>query len=84
MGLSKAFACIPHDLLSAKLHAYRLSEDAVIFLHSFLKRKKQGVKQNSTESVFQILLSGIPQGSKLGPILLNILINDLFFLIEDF
>ena len=84
MGLSKAFACIPHDLLSAKLHAYRLSEDAVIFVHSFLKRKKQGVKQNSTESVFQILLSGIPQGSKLGPILLNILINDLFFLIEDF
>ena len=84
MGLSKAFACIPHDLLSAKLHAYRLSEDAVIFVHSFLKRKKHGVKQNSTESVFQILLSGIPQGSKLGPILLNILINDLFFLIEDF
>ena len=84
MGLSKAFASIPHDLLSAKLHAYRLSEDAVIFVHSFLKRKKQGVKQNSTESVFQILLSGIPQGSKLGPILLNILINDLFFLIEDF
>ena len=84
MGLSKAFASIPHDLLFAKLHAYRLSEDAVIFVHSFLKRKKQGVKQNSTESVFQILLSGIPQGSKLGPILLNILINDLFFLIEDF
>ena len=41
MDLCKAFDCIPHDLLAAKLHAYGLSEDAVILVHSHLKRRKQ-------------------------------------------
>ena len=72
-----------HDLLAAKLHAYDLSEDALTFVHSYLKRRKQDVKINETESVFQTLLSGMPQGSILGPILFNIVINDLFFFMKD-
>ena len=40
MDLSKAFNCIPHDLLVAKLHAYGLSEDAVTFMYSYLKRRR--------------------------------------------
>ena len=63
MDLSKAFDCISHDLLVAKLHAYGLSEDVVTFVHSYLKRKQEGVKINDPESIFQILLSGILQGS---------------------
>ena len=42
---------------------YGLSEDAVTFVYSYLKRREQGVKINDTEIVFQILLSGVPQGS---------------------
>ena len=53
------------------------------FIYSYLKRRKQGVKINNTESLFQILLSGIPQGSILGPILFNIFINNLFLFLED-
>ena len=83
MHLSKVFDSIPHDLLAAKLHTYGLWEDAVTFMHSYLKRRKQGVKINGTESVFQILLSGIPQNYILNPVLFNIFIYDLFFFINN-
>ena len=53
MNLSIAFHCIPHDVLVAKRHAYGLLEDTVIFLYLHLKRRKQGVKINDTESFFR-------------------------------
>ena len=82
MELSKAIDCIPHDLLIAKLHANGLSFDTVTFLNSYLKDRKQNVKINNIFSAFQNILSGVPQGSILGPILLNIFLNDLFICIK--
>ena len=68
MDLSKAFDCIPHEFLIAKLHAYGFNKKVLTFLYSYLKRRKESVKINDTESFFQILLSGVPQLSILGPI----------------
>ena len=82
MDLSKAFDCIPHDLLIAKLHAYGLSFDTVNFLNSYLKDRKQNVKINNIFNAFQNILSDVPQGSILGPILFNIFLNDLFLCIK--
>ena len=56
MDISKAFDCIPHDLLIAKLQAYSFNKKALTFPNSHFKRRKQSVKINDTESFFQILL----------------------------
>ena len=63
MDLSKAFNCIPHDVLIAKLYAYGFNKKALTFLYSYLKRRKQSVKINYTKSFFQTLLSGVPHRS---------------------
>ena len=83
MELSKAFDCVPHDLLIAKLHAYGLTLDTLVYFYSYLKRRKQSVKINNIFSTFQTLLSGVPQGSILGPIFLNIFLNDLILFITN-
>ena len=48
-----------------------------------LKRRKQSVNINNIYNMFQILLSGVLQGSILGPLRFNIFINDLFYYIKD-
>ena len=58
----KAFDSIPHDLLIAKMYAYGFSKNSLVFYYSYLKRKKLN-RINNTHSIFQILLSGVPQGS---------------------
>ena len=77
MDLSKAFDCIPHDLLIAKLHAYDFSQETATFIYSYLKRRKQKVKVNNFLSDFLTLLTGVPQRSMLGPLLFKIFPNNL-------
>ena len=83
MDLSKAFDCIPHDLLIAKLHKYGFSENSSTFFYSYLKRRQQCVKLNDVSSTFQTLVSGVPQGSILGPIMFNIFLNDLVMIFKN-
>ena len=83
MDLSKAFDCIAHDLLIAKVYAYGLSEETATFFYSYLRRRGQRVRINDILSSLQALISGVPQGSVLGPIFFNIFLNDLLVLLKN-
>ena len=62
----------PHGLLIAKLRAYGLSKGAVELLEYYLIDRSQQVRLGTFTSTWEKLFKGIPQGSILGPLLLNI------------
>ena len=83
MDLSKAYDCLPHDLLIAKLEAYGLDNGSLSLLLDYLSFRNQRTKIGSAYSKWSKIRRGIPQGSILGPLLFNIFINDIFLIIEQ-
>ena len=81
--LSKAFDCIPHDLIIAKLAAYGFDTNALRLIHNYLSNRKQRVKINSVYSIWKDISYGVPQGSIFGPLLFNIHLCDLFYFLEN-
>ena len=79
---SKAYDCLPRDLIIAKFEAYGLSKSSLSLLLDYLTSSKQRVKIGSSYSVWNKNKRGVPQRSILGPPLFNVFVNDIFMFIE--
>ena len=84
MDISKAFDCLPHSLIIAKLHAHGLRFDSCELLYNYLsdKRESKALRLKNTRSPWKYVTKGVPQDSILGPLFFNIIINDMFFFID--
>ena len=81
--LSKAFDCLNHELLVAKLNAYGFDISSLEYIYSYLTGREHRTKINNSFSEWTDIKSGIPQGSILGPLLFNVYINDIFYFINE-
>ena len=77
IDLSKAFDSLRHDILLDKLSYYGITHPAKKLIESYLSNRKQFVQIGNIKSTMRLVFTGVPQGSIVGPLFLNISINDV-------
>ena len=77
LDFEKAFDTVSHELLKSKLHSYGVSNQTLNWISAFLSNRTQSVVVNGTKSKSANVISGVSQGTVLGPVLFIAYINDI-------